>query len=194
MQLLNATCRVIARHGVRGLRVEDVAAEAGASTALIYYYFGDRAGLITSAMAHVNDRAESYAHAAEGSTGREMLMRQLVGEFQDDAAVRENSAVWGEVRGAAVFDPALRPVMASATTKWLADIADLVRLGQTDGSISGGVDAQALAIRMTALVEGMSNRWLAEQMTTDEARARISAAIELELGAPTSSPADSVSA
>ncbi|MZE52785.1 TetR family transcriptional regulator, partial [Streptomyces sp. SID5770] len=41
-QILEAAARVIARRGVRGLRVEELAAEAGVSTALIYYHFKDR--------------------------------------------------------------------------------------------------------------------------------------------------------
>ncbi|MYV72610.1 TetR family transcriptional regulator, partial [Streptomyces sp. SID1046] len=40
--ILEGAARVIARRGVRGLRVSDLAAEAGVSTALIYYHFKDR--------------------------------------------------------------------------------------------------------------------------------------------------------
>lgn len=45
--------------------MEDVAAEAGVSKTLIYYHFRDRAGLVTSALEYVNDRAEGYADIAE---------------------------------------------------------------------------------------------------------------------------------
>ncbi|MHA7269510.1 TetR/AcrR family transcriptional regulator [Arthrobacter sp. HLT1-20] len=180
-QLLDATCRVIARDGIRGLRIENVAAEASASTALIYYYFGDRAGLLTHAMEHINNRAETYAHADEGGTGRERLALQLLGEFQNDPAVQENSAVWGEVRGAAVFDDGLRPVVTVATDNWIIDLAALVVEGQRDGSIAKTVEAEALAVRMSALVEGLSNRWLARLMTTEEARSHIAAALDNEL-------------
>lgn len=38
--ILEAPIRVTAQSGVRGLRVEKLAAEAGISTALIYYHFG----------------------------------------------------------------------------------------------------------------------------------------------------------
>ncbi|MEV4898166.1 helix-turn-helix domain-containing protein, partial [Nonomuraea sp. NPDC055795] len=38
-QILEAAVRVIAHSGVRGLRVEKLSAEAGVSTALIYYHF-----------------------------------------------------------------------------------------------------------------------------------------------------------
>ncbi|MFF3975740.1 TetR/AcrR family transcriptional regulator [Streptomyces sp. NPDC001828] len=182
-KLLEATCRVIALRGVRGLRVEDVAAEAGVSKTLIYYHFRDRAGLVTSALEYVNDRAEGYADIAEDddSPARELLLRLLAAEFQDDAAVRENSAVWAEVRAAATFDEGLRPVLTALTERWLVDLAELIADGQDDGTIPASVDSRAAAIRLTALVEGLSGRWLAGLVTTLEARAHVAAALEREL-------------
>jgi len=44
--ILDSAIGVIARTGVRGLRVEAVAAEAGVAVSLIYYYFGSRKGLV----------------------------------------------------------------------------------------------------------------------------------------------------
>ncbi|WP_035802924.1 TetR/AcrR family transcriptional regulator [Kitasatospora mediocidica] len=180
-KLLQSTCRVIALRGVRGLRVEDVAAEAGVSKTLIYYHFRDRAGLIAAAMEYVNDRAEDYAHAADGATGREALLRQLVGEFQDESAVRENSAVWGEFRAAATFDDTLRPVVSAATERWIVDLAELIEDGREDGSIVGRSDPRAAAVRLTALVEGLSGRWLSGLLSTAEARSHVSDALEREL-------------
>jgi len=43
--ILDAACVVIARDGAARLRVADVAAEAGVSTALVHYYFPARADL-----------------------------------------------------------------------------------------------------------------------------------------------------
>ncbi|MFC7449353.1 TetR/AcrR family transcriptional regulator [Rhodococcus daqingensis] len=188
-RLLDATCRVIARDGIRGLRIENVAAEADASTALIYYHFGDRSGLLTQAMEHVNTRAETYADATEGTAGRERLVAQLLGEFHDDDSVRENSAVWGEVRAAAVFDGGLRPVLTGATERWVADLTALIEDGQRDGSIAASVDPRAIAFRMSALVEGLSNRWLAHLVTTDQARGHIIAALDSEFAAGAAAPA-----
>lgn len=178
---------MIALRGVRGLRVEDVAAEAGVSKTLIYYHFRDRAGLVTSALDYVNDRAESYADVATvgGTPIRELLLSLLAAEFQDDTTVRENSAVWGEVRAAATFEDGLRPTLASLTERWLVDVAELIEDGQDDGSIPPTVDSRAVAVRLTSLVEGLSGRWLAGLLSTAEARAHVAAALERELaGSP----------
>lgn len=100
--ILEGAARVIARRGVRGLRVSDLAAEAGVSTALIYYHFKDRTGILRHALAFISDRADRYTGAA-GEVGaapsaadpRRPLERILLLEFQDLPEVRENSTAWG---------------------------------------------------------------------------------------------------
>lgn len=86
--ILEAAVRVIARNGVRGLRVEELAAEAGVSTALIYYHFKDRAGLVQRTLAFISDRATGYTdeaiEAVEGTEdARAVLLQLLLGELQD---------------------------------------------------------------------------------------------------------------
>lgn len=70
--ILEAAATVIARRGVRGLRVEELAVEAGVSKALIYYHFEDRTGLLRRTLAFVNNRAERYTaeqSAADAAVG-----------------------------------------------------------------------------------------------------------------------------
>lgn len=83
--ILEAAVRVIARNGVRGLRVEELAAEAGVSTALIYYHFKDRAGLIQRTLAFISDRATGYTDEAVENTedARAVLLQLLLSELQD---------------------------------------------------------------------------------------------------------------
>ncbi|KIF01026.1 TetR family transcriptional regulator, partial [Streptomyces sp. RSD-27] len=125
--ILEGAARVIARRGVRGLRVAELAAEAGVSTALVYYHFKDRPGLLREALAFIGDRADRYTgpggeEAARGpSEPRELLERTLLLEFQDLPEVRENSTAWGELRAHAVFDPELREELAAAGAAWAAE-------------------------------------------------------------------------
>ena len=46
VEILDAACRVIARDGWTGLRMDAVAREAGVSKALVHYYFATRKGLL----------------------------------------------------------------------------------------------------------------------------------------------------
>ena len=55
--ILEAACRVIARGGAERLRMSDVAAEAGVSSALVHYYCATREELLRQAFVHADARA-----------------------------------------------------------------------------------------------------------------------------------------
>ncbi|MFI9046872.1 TetR/AcrR family transcriptional regulator [Streptomyces sp. NPDC053427] len=179
---MEAAARVIARRGVRGLRVEELAAEADVSVALIYYHFKDRAGILRRTLEFISDRAERYTteHDPDAAplSPRQKLERNLLLEFQDEAVVRENSTAWGELRASAVFDPDLREDLAKATLIWVQEIADLL------GRVQPMATATGLALsaeRLTALVEGLSTRWLSGILPLKHARELMLDAIDMEL-------------
>jgi AcrR family transcriptional regulator len=176
--LLDAAVAEIARHGARGLRVEHVAKAANVSVALIYHYFGDRSTLLQRALEHVGTRAVRYTSRPLGETRRATLVATLLDEIQEAPEVRTNSAAWGELRDTAIFDEALRPTLAGLTAEWVENIATLVRAGQRDGSIPASVPAGETAVRLTALVEGISGRWLTELLSTERARDHLATGIE----------------
>jgi AcrR family transcriptional regulator len=180
--LLDAAIGEIARRGTRGMRVEQVARVAGVSAALVYHYFGDRATLLQQALEHIGVRADSYTTPPPGASARGTLETKLLDEIQDDPDVRTNSAAWGELRDTAVFDPALRPTLAALTGRWVEDIALLVKRGHEDGSIDPAVDPEGAGIRLSALVEGISGRWLTGVLDTTSARGHVAAGIAAVLG------------
>lgn len=179
---MEAAARVIARRGVRGLRVEELAAEAGVSTALIYYHFKDRAGILRATLEFINDRAERYTTErgadAPPLDARGELEQTLLLELQDTPEVRENSTAWGELRASAVFDPELREDLARATLVWVQEVAEL--LGQVR-PMNGAAALAASAERLTALLEGLSVRWLSGSLPVAHARELMAGAIEAEV-------------
>ncbi|MFB6438655.1 TetR/AcrR family transcriptional regulator [Streptomyces sp. NPDC056411] len=185
-QILEATARLVARRGVRGLRVEEVSAEAGVSTALVYYHFKDRAGLLRRTLEFINERAVRYTDGAPDTCAdpRAQLTDMLLREMQEAGVVRENSAAWGELRASAIFDTDLREQLATATGAWVDDLAHLIRQAQTDGLADSQVDPESAAERLTALVEGLSQRWLSGTTSLERARALLRDAIALELRRP----------
>ncbi|MFF3838913.1 TetR/AcrR family transcriptional regulator [Streptomyces sp. NPDC001930] len=181
-QILEAAARVIARRGVRGLRVEELAAEAGVSTGLIYYHFKDRTGILRHTLEFINDRAERYTTQrdpdAEPLSAREELDEVLLLELQDTPEVRENSSAWGELRASAVFDPVLREDLARATLIWVQEVAAL--LGRVQ-PMAPAATLAAAAERLTALLEGLSMRWLSGGIAIDHARTLLREAVDVEL-------------
>ncbi|MFD9721601.1 TetR/AcrR family transcriptional regulator [Streptomyces sp. NPDC059076] len=181
-QILEAAARVIARRGVRGLRVEELAAEAGVSTALIYYHFKDRTGVLRQTLEFISDRAERYTNDRDPDdpplTPREELADSLLLELQDTAEVRENSSAWGELRASAVFDEVLREDLAKATRVWVQEVAVLLARARPEATASS---LSAAAERLTALLEGLSMRWLSGGITIARARELMRGAIDAEL-------------
>ncbi|MGW2743625.1 TetR/AcrR family transcriptional regulator [Streptomyces sp. NPDC001450] len=180
--ILEGAARVIARRGVRGLRMEELATEAGVSTALIYYHFKDRAGILRHTLEFISDRADRYTSHKDGSDGphdaRQELEQSLLLEFQDLPEVRENSTAWGELRASAIFEPELRGDLARATLAWIHDVADLL------GRIRPTSPAPALtasAERLTGLLEGLSTRWLSGALPLAHARELAKEAVSLEI-------------
>lgn len=181
--ILEAAIRVIAQSGVRGLRVEKLAAEAGISTALIYYHFGSRDGLIRRTLEHVNDRAARYTAPALISTDpRTQIEQMLLLEIQGTPAVRENSIAWGELRASAVFHDDLREQLRDATQEWSADLEKLITAAQDGGMADPTIDPSDAAERLTALVEGLSERWLSGSISLERAQHLLAGAITAELG------------
>lgn len=184
-EILRAATRVIARRGVRGLRVAELAADAEVSVALIYYHFTDRAGLLHRTLEFINDRADRYTAERDAGTGepdpRTDLEQALLLELQDVPEVRENSIAWGELRASAAFEPELREDLAKATLSWVHEIAEL--LGQARPAGTAPAHAAA-AERLTCLLEGLSVRWHSGSIPLDHARRLLREAIDLELGRP----------
>ncbi|MEU8774890.1 helix-turn-helix domain-containing protein [Streptomyces sp. NPDC048606] len=188
--ILEGAARVIARRGVRGLRVGELAAEAGVSTALVYYHFKDRTGILRHALAFITDRADRYTGPdpdsdsdSEPDSGpadpRRVLERTLLLEFQDLPEVRENSTAWGELRAHTIFDPELRGELAAAGAAWVEEVAGLL------GALCPTAPADAVtaaAERLTALLEGLSARWLSGLVPLGHARELMRGAIGVEIG------------
>ncbi|MEV7568812.1 TetR/AcrR family transcriptional regulator [Streptomyces tanashiensis] len=180
--ILEGAARVIARRGVRGLRMEELAAEAGVSTALIYYHFKDRAGILRHTLEFISDRADRYTSDVDDTAGpsdaREELEQSLLLEFQDVPEVRENSTAWGELRASAIFEPELRGDLARATLAWIHDVADLLSCVRPTAPAPA---LTASAERLTGLLEGLSTRWLSGALPLTHARELVREAISVEI-------------
>lgn len=178
--ILVAAARVISKQGVRGLRVEKVAAEAGVSPPLLYYHFASRSGLIRAALEHASEQAPSAAlrRSPTGDDGFTAVQDALLAELDDDQAVRDNAVVWGEVSASAVFEPALRDDVRRVSEEWCATVSEAISRGCDDGSIRLDADPDEAAQILITLVDGLCTRWLAGAIARERARELLSGAIE----------------
>ncbi|NJC24173.1 AcrR family transcriptional regulator [Arthrobacter pigmenti] len=174
--ILAASTRSIAQFGVRGLRVNDVAAEAGVSPGLLYYHFKDRAGLLAATLQHINEQSVGSAGSAEADS-YERLQNLLLDEIRDNPEVREASAAWNELRASAVFEASIAEPLRESTRQWISNVSRAIEDAQAAGRVDTRTDARQNAVVLTALVEGLSGRWLGGSLTTDEARDHLRQAV-----------------
>ena len=169
--IVAAVAHVIARNGVRGLKVEHVAAEAGVSPALLYYHFENRSDLIRAALerAAQNVSVKSIGDS-DGLSGFQRVEQALCAEFSDDETVRDNAAVWSEVNASAVFDVSLREDLHHANETWREALAECICAGQADGSVREEIDPRETAAILASLVDGLCSRWLAGSLSPKDAR------------------------
>ena len=178
-----AAARAIASSGVRGMRIEAVAADADVSPALLYYHFESRAGLVRAALEYASEQAPSTAlrDVAPGTSGYDALEEALLGELDDGDEVRDAAIVWGEVSASAVFDPELRSAVRQVTDQWRAEVAEAIRTGLEDGSIEPGADPNDTADVLISLTDGLITRWLSGALPCEDARRVLSDALRRSL-------------
>ncbi|MEV7661520.1 TetR/AcrR family transcriptional regulator [Paenarthrobacter sp. NPDC089316] len=176
-RILSAATTCIARNGVRGMRVNDVAAEAGVSPGLLYYHFTDRAGLLAATLEHINKQVSKNdgvpSPSAEGRTNH--FRHLLLDEIRDDADVRRNSVAWNELRACSIFEQDLAEPLRRTTVQWNQQISQAI------SAANEGLDEHQAAVTaeiLTSLVEGISGRWLSGVITADHARALLTTAID----------------
>jgi len=181
--ILDAAAKAIAAGGMADLRVEQVAAEAGVSVALIYYHFGDRRGLAKAAFVLASERAPStvLAVSSDPRSGFEALEAALMAELDDTQEVRDAAIVWGEAGARAAYDADFEPIVGEITGWWVDTVKATIARGVSDGSIRPDVDTEASAQLLVTLVDGLCIRWLAGALPLTSARRLLGQAIKDQL-------------
>jgi AcrR family transcriptional regulator len=157
-RLLEATHTLLATHGVRDLRVVDIAREVGTSPATFYQYFRDVEEAVLALAEEVGeDLAPVGDLIAEPWTGDRGLepAREVVERFLDywDAhravlRTRNLAAQEGDDRFRSVRIQALGPI----TERLAAKIAD----AQRDGRVDVAITPYAAAAALVAMLERMA--------------------------------------
>ncbi len=156
-QILEATCRVIARDGAPGVRAGTIAREAGVSRGLPLYYWPTVEAIVLAAFAHHEEREWARSDRALARIGDPLgrLRFLLADEIADTAAAREYRAVFAEYERIAAFDPAVRRAVRARNDRWERALARELGAAQAAGQVRADLVPRATAERLGVLVGGL---------------------------------------
>ncbi len=154
-EILDAAVAEVGRSGFARLRVTDVAATLGCSSALVFYHFETKDRLLAEAFEHAveGDLARLEDAVQKGKDATDKVRRILRLYAPQGAAPGWTLQVdaWAE----ALRTPDLRTTARRLDQRWKAALADVITEGVGEGVFTCA-DPDGAAWRLTALLDGLS--------------------------------------
>jgi AcrR family transcriptional regulator len=155
-QIVRAAADVLYERGLFDTRIGDIAERAGTSSPTILYYFESKDRLLEEAVDQ-SDR-EFYDRLTEGQQRHELASAKLVHLVEETSlgpGETSDWTLWMDVWVRARRDPGVRESYFALDRRQRALIADIVREGQRAGEFDEDVDADAFAISLSGLMDGL---------------------------------------
>jgi AcrR family transcriptional regulator len=182
--ILQAAVELIARDGFDGVRIADIAARAGVSTALVHYHFTGRDRLLTGALAHSLTRAEARLARRTRQADRDTPPRRLADLIDFGLPLTHDDILecrlWAELEIRSSGSPELAATLAEFRARMLRPLTAVVEDGLRSGDFRDCDPADVATIAL-ALLDGLTNRLITDTSTLTLADARRLAAGQLTL-------------
>ena len=155
LELVDATWRIIARLGIEGATMREIATEAGFANGALKPYFPTKDTLLTFAFGHVFNRTnERIAEVTAGKSGIAALRAFCVEVLPlDEERVNEARIVipfWQK----AINDPEKAPIHRDSMEQWHAAILEHLSQARTNGDVSSAVADGAIAGNLLNMLLG----------------------------------------
>ncbi|MFJ9848316.1 TetR family transcriptional regulator C-terminal domain-containing protein [Streptomyces sp. NPDC101150] len=185
LQIVRETVRLIAEHGFHGVRVADIAAACGTSTAAVHYHFPGRDELLEAAVRWCmdEDTERRAAGLAEAADARTELLHLIALQTPRSAQQRRQWLVWLDLWAQAARSTAVGRLHEHYYRQWRTTVADVLRRGVAQG-VFRPLDPEFTALRLTALIDGLATQVLAtapDSTSPDTMHAALLAFVESEL-------------
>ncbi len=160
-EILDAAARVITDRGLAETRISDIAEQAGVSPGLILYYFESKDRLLAEALTFANDQfylrtSREIRHMPSARDQLRRLIDLSVPGYLPEYTRLDEWALWIEVWVRALRDPDMAKDREALDQRWRSQLAEIIRGGQTTGEFSSAEDADELALRLAALIDGLA--------------------------------------
>lgn len=155
-EVLEATWRVIARNGIDGVSIREVAAEGGYSTGVVAHYFRNKDDVVRSALFRVWRQESARIRQRTASLRGLAALEAITREVLPLGAQRSlEMAVWMAFWSRAIGDETLSGEQQRYYSEWRALLCKHLREAVEAGEVDK-VDCEAEAIRLAALIDGVS--------------------------------------
>ena len=150
--VVQATCRLIARHGVEGATVRAVARELGVATKAVTRYFLSKDEMLVLALDHV------IAEQMALSTTAGSLAAKLSAALPTTQRVRNGWRIWVAFLGEAVGNPALQQQHRRRYARLRHRMLGELRRQALAGAITKAAATPVVADQLLALIDGIGMR------------------------------------
>jgi AcrR family transcriptional regulator len=162
-QILAASASVIATRGITGLRLADVADEAGVSVGTVQHYFGTRERLLMETFRYETNRAvERWFRAADNGTSAWQRILALVDIVLDEATFRERWTRWLQFWAVYARDARRRRMMGEIYEQWREPFRAVIQEGVASGEFRPAWSVEDAVDRVVALFDGLALQVLLE--------------------------------
>jgi AcrR family transcriptional regulator len=156
-ELADAACRVIARHGLSGTTLAQVAEESGWSIGSIRYYFPNKNELVTSALWRVAERIDDRIRRRTAGGMTMADLRAAAAELLPlDTNRREEALVHLAFMAQAAVVPALADAAEVAARRLQEPLAERIAHAVRAGELPAHLDAEHEAARLRVLFDGLA--------------------------------------
>lgn len=172
-EILLAARRCLARGGMYGFTVAEIATEAGISNGLIGHYFPSKDELLAATYEAEAERLVAASRAAVAASGNDpdsRLVALVESAFSPDIFDEETAAVWLALWAQVRMNPAL----SSAHRDLYADYRRAFAKAMTRAAAERGLrlDTRAIAADISALIDGLWLQWALDPLLFTPCQAR----------------------
>lgn len=168
-QILNAALTMIARHKFSGVRMRQIAEQAGISQGTLHYYFPTKADLLLALLDKMQqtfdeDRLTLFARGQLSAADKLGVFPTNQFRVLTDQANLEE--VFLDFWGQGIIDPDIRQRIQQMYADWRQDIRQVIDEGVEEGAFSPG-SHDLLPVVLVSLMEGVALQYLIENDICD---------------------------
>jgi AcrR family transcriptional regulator len=156
-RIVSEAAALMYEHGVAGTSIEDVQAAASVSASQIYYYFGDKNGLVRSV---INHQCESVLGVQKpllanlDSIEALAAWRDVIVSIHRDGRNQQGCPIGSLSSELSRSAPQARADLLAGFNRWEAALRDGLRAMRDRGELPDRVDPERFALALLAAVQG----------------------------------------